>query len=160
MKHYSGSCSTLLPGISILVLLVIVLAVPSTSRGDTDEERNPLLNELERVFTAHNASISHVAVLNLQAFNRDQARYIMIGWGITENRSFNGNFNDELFGIFLVNPELTCITEILDIIPTPRWLDYELLIESVTADSVVVVGRGATSHDSPIRRAYKWEPYE
>lgn len=160
MKHYSGSCSTLLPKISMLALLVIVLAVPSISRGDTDEERNPLLNELERAFTAYNANISHVAVLNLQAFYCNQARYIMIGWGITENRSFNGDLSDELFGVFAVNPELTRITEILDIIPTPRWLDYELLIESVTADSVVVVGHGATSHDSPIRRAYKWEPYE
>ncbi|MCK4794301.1 MAG: hypothetical protein KAV87_61810 [Desulfobacteraceae bacterium] len=159
MKHRFKFHSILLPSISLPALLVIILAVPSISAGDTDEERNPLLNELEKVFTSWNANIKHVAILDLQAFHYDQARYVLVGWSISEDRSFNGDPNDELFGVFVVNPELTRIEEILDIIPTPRWLDYELLIESVTADSVVVTGRGTTYDDSPIRRAYKWEPF-
>ncbi|OEU67863.1 MAG: hypothetical protein BA863_12115 [Desulfovibrio sp. S3730MH75] len=160
MKHPFRFRSILLPAISFLALLVIVLVMPSISSGYVDEERNPLLNELEKVFTARNTNIKHVAVLDLQAFNYGQARYVLVGWGISEDRSFNGDFNDELFGVFVVNSELTRIEETLEIMPTPRWLDYELLIESVTADSVVVVGLGATYDDSPIRRAYKWEPFE
>jgi len=159
MKHRFRSRSILLPSICLPALLVIILAVPFVSGADTDEERNPLLNELEKVFTSWNANIKHVAVLDLQAFHYDRARYVMIGWGISEDRSFNGDTNDELFGVFVVNPELTRIEETLDIIPTPRWLDYELLIEIVTADSIFVTGRGATYEDSPISRAYKWERY-
>lgn len=160
MKHPFRSRSILLSSISVPALLVIILLVPSISGGDANEDRNPLLNELENIFIAWNPSIKHVAILDLQAFNYDQARYVMVGWGISEDRIFNGDFNDELFGVFVVNPELTQIKETLDIIPTPRWLDYVLLIENITADSVVIVGRGATYDDNPIRRAYKWEPFE
>ncbi|MCD4702603.1 MAG: hypothetical protein K8S24_12185 [Candidatus Aegiribacteria sp.] len=117
------------------------------------------MNELERVFISWNSNIKHVAVLDLQAFNYGQARYVMVGWGISEDRSFDGDSNDELFGVFVVNSELTQIEEILEIMPTPRWLDYELLIEGITGDSVFVTGRGTTYDDSPIRRAYKWEPF-
>ena len=160
MKYCFRPGTIFLPLISIPALLVIILAVPSISIGDDNEESQPLLNELEKVFTALNANIKHVAILDLQAFNYDRSRYILVGWGISEDRSFNGDSNDELFGVFVVISELTQIEEILDIIPTPRWLDYELLIESVTGDSVIVIGCGLTYDDVPIRRAYIWEPYE
>ncbi len=160
MKYCFRHGTIFLPLISIPALLVIILAVPSISIGDDNEESQPLLNELEKVFTALNANIKHVAILDLQPFNYDRSRYILVGWGISEDRSFNGDSNDELFGVFVVNSELTQIEEILDIIPTPRWLDYELLIERVTGDSVIVIGCGLTYDDVPIRRAYIWEPYE
>ena len=38
--------------------------------------------------------------------------------------TFSGAFEDELFAIVRIDSSLTRITGVLDLIPSPRWLDY------------------------------------
>ena len=53
------------------------------------------------------------------------------------------------------NPELTRIERTLKIIPTPRWMDYSLWIEDITALKVTVAGKGSTYGDGTIRKTYQ-----
>ncbi|MCD4775948.1 MAG: hypothetical protein K8S15_07840, partial [Candidatus Aegiribacteria sp.] len=91
MKYRLKSRTILFPSINFLALLFIIPAIPSISAGEIETERHPLLNELENAFTSWNSNISHVAILDLQAFNYGEARYVLVGWGISEDRSFNGD---------------------------------------------------------------------
>jgi hypothetical protein len=117
---------------------------------------NPLTAALRTVLRQQNPAIERVAILELRAASPD-GPYVLIGWGIRADRRFDGNFRDELFGVFVVNNELTRIDRTLEIIPTPRWLDYSLRVDEIVPWQVTVVGRGATYGDGAIRRVYRLE---
>lgn len=126
-------------------------AGPAPAAGQLPQDSfEPVLLE---AFRNVNPEIGRAAVLELQA-SVPGGPYVLIGWGIRADQRFRGDFRDELFGIFLVDQGRNRIERTLEILPTPRWLDYELRIESVTASEVVVVGKGATYGDGPIRREY------
>ena len=133
------------------VILVVIAA--SATKAQMPEAENPLVRELREVLRKENPAIGQVAILELRAVSMD-GPYVMIGWGIRADRRFEGDFRDELFGVFLVNSTLTRLERTFEIIATPRWLDYSLRIEDITAERVTVVGRGLTYGDSVIKRIY------
>ena len=69
---------------------------------------------------------------------------------------FEGNFADELFGLFLVDSTLSRVEKTIDLIPTPRWLDAEVRIAKLDADYVVLEAKGDTYRNLLMRRKYKW----
>ncbi|OFW28946.1 MAG: hypothetical protein A3H97_13880 [Acidobacteria bacterium RIFCSPLOWO2_02_FULL_65_29] len=80
--------------------------------------------------------------------------YVLLGWGIRSDLSFKGRFDDELFGVFIVDSTLTRIVRTLDIFPTQRWADYIVSIEKLTDSEVTIVGAGSYG-DQKLRRVYK-----
>lgn len=114
-----------------------------------------LLVLLRGAFQTKNPKLAQVGILDLRAWDFFGPR-IVIGWAIVGDHVFRGDFNDEMFGVFVVNDSLSRIERVLDTFPTDRWLDYEVRFGKLTADSVEVFGKGATYGDGPIRRAYKW----
>ncbi len=96
-----------------------------------------------------------VRVLELRAWDFLGPR-LVIGWAIVGDRTFRGDFNDEMFGIFVTNETMTRVDRVVDMFPTRRWFDYEVRFGRVTADSVEIVGQGATYGDDATRRSYKW----
>jgi hypothetical protein len=73
---------------------------------------------------------------------------------IRPDHRFEGKFEDEQFGVFLVDAEQKRIVKVLDMFNTPRWSDYELKIKRASPSKVTVSGRGASYGDGPTTRTY------
>jgi hypothetical protein len=82
--------------------------------------------------------------------------YVVLGWGTSRNH-IPGNFEDWLFGFFIADSDLVRISRVMDIVPTPRWGDYDFRIEQLSESAVVVAGKGATYGDGPLRLTYPLE---
>lgn len=107
-----------------------------------------------------NPRISRVVISDLEAFAPGEGHYVMICEGWVKDRTFRGDFADELFGFFIVDTTLTRIIKTVDIVRTPRWGDYRYSITKMTGDFIVITGRGETYGDGPVTRKYRWNPYE
>ncbi len=139
--------------IAAMPLRTTVELVAQSQQVDRSATENPLISSVRGVLQQANPAIDHVAVMEVRTPYAG-GPYVLIGWGIRADRQFRGNFRDELFGIFVVNPVLTRIERTLEIIPTPRWLDYEFHIQAISAEKVEIVGHGSTYGDGPMRRTY------
>lgn len=120
---------------------------------------NPLLEAVAEALREHNPRVGRFAILDIATLAPGRSRYVLIGYGVRSDQLFEGDVSEELFGIFIADSSLMRITRTLEILPTPRWRDYELLIERLTADSVIISGKGATYGDGPMRRSYSWSPW-
>lgn len=119
---------------------------------------NPLLSALRDTLRSRNPAIGHVAVLELRAFAWGDWPYVLLGYGVRNDRTFRGDFRDELFGVFVADTSLARILRTVDVFPTPRWRDYTVRIARLTADSVEIAGAGDTYGDAALRRTYAWGP--
>jgi hypothetical protein len=115
----------------------------------------PLLDTLRFILRQRNPTIEQVAFPQIQWFGYGRG-YVAIGWGVRADQRFSGSMNDELYSILLLDSTLTRVRHVLDIVPSPRWLDYRFRIEELTGDSIIITGRGDTYGDGPTRRAYPW----
>lgn len=128
-------------------------AASPTKQVPQDEDK--LISALRTSFQKKNPKLGQVGVLDLKAWYFLGPRLIL-GWAIVKDHQFRGDFNDEMFGVFVVNESLTRVERTVDIFPTRSWFDYEVRFGRFTADSVEVLGMGATHGDDPTRRLYKW----
>ena len=115
-----------------------------------------LLDSIRSVLRLTTPAIDEVAILEVRAGPMGDPRRALLAWGIRKDREFHGSFAEELFGVFVVNDSLTRLLRTIDVIPTPRWLDFDMRIVSVTRDSIHLRGQGATHGDAPFSRAYAW----
>jgi hypothetical protein len=125
------------------------------STGAISLPEDDLIAALRASFQQKNSKLGQVGVLDLKSWDFEGPR-VVVGWAIVKGRVFRGDFSDEMFGVFVVNDSLTRVERVVDMYPTPRWFDYEVRFGRLTADSVEVLGRGATYGDDPQRRIYKW----
>jgi hypothetical protein len=134
---------------------------PVASDTSSSASPNPLLQVLRIELQRQNPRIHHVAVVELRPFPFPNPRkYLMIGWGIRKDRNFSGDFSDELYGFFVLDASLSRIIKVLNIVATPRWLDYSFRFEEVTADTIIVRGQGSTYGDQPHKFQFSWNPYD
>lgn len=119
---------------------------------------NPLLEAVAAALREYNPRVGRFAILDIATLTLGGGPYALIGYGVRSDLLFEGDFSDELFGIFIADSSLMGIARTLEILPTRRWRDYELLIERLTGDSVIISGKGATYGDGPMRRSYSWSP--
>jgi hypothetical protein len=112
------------------------------------------LDQLRAEFQRTNPRIVKVTIIEVRAWDIFGPRAV-VATGIRSDMNFSGDFTDELFGIFLANDSLTQVTKVIDKFRTPSWLDYNIRIESLSSDSIIVAGEGATYRDLPMRKAYK-----
>jgi len=129
--------------------------VDSTSSSALGGE-DRLLASLRTVFQEKNPKLAQVGVLDLKAWDFVGPR-LVLGWAIVRDHTFRGDFNDEMFGVFVVNDSLTRVERVVDTFPTGRWFDEEVRFGKFTGDSVEVLRKGATYGDGPSRRVYKWQ---
>lgn len=137
----------------------VVLSAAFGDRGEAyrrDIRPVPLLDSIRSILRLTTPAIEEVAILEVRAGPMGDPRRALLAWGIRKDRHFQGSFAEELFGVFVVNDSLTRLIRTVDVIPTPRWLDFEMRLEGVTRDSIHVRGQGATHGDAPFSRAYAW----
>ena len=124
--------------------------------GQILPDANGLFELVRAEFQKRNRAIVRAKVTELR--ETVGGAYVVLAWGATADSTFRGNFDDELHGVFLIDPTLTRVDRVLDIMPTPRWGDYRFWIDKLTNEEVIVLGRGDTYGDSPMRLAYVVNP--
>lgn len=113
-----------------------------------------IVRKIRRAFWKTNARIETVTIVDVDRSDEHPDRYLVLARGIRGDNRYEGSLNDELFGLFIVDTARRRIAKQLAMIPTPRWNDYNMHIESVTDDAVILTGEGATYKDHAIRLSY------
>ena len=111
-----------------------------------------LLDSIRGEFQRLNADIETIEILDTKPKHPE---YWVIARGIVEDLEFKGSFEDELFGIFVIDSDFASVEAVIDVIPTPRWNDYLFWISEYDAEQVTVLGHGSTYSDGPLEKQYR-----
>lgn len=111
-----------------------------------------LLDSIRAEFQRLNADIETIEILDTKPKHPE---YWVIARGIVEDLEFKGSFEDELFGIFVVDGDFAGIVTVVDVLPTPRWNDYLLWISDYDAENVTILGHGSTYSDQQLQKQYR-----
>jgi hypothetical protein len=115
-----------------------------------------LSDNFRREFTNRNPALTEVHIIESRPLSPQEHfnNHVYLVRAIRPDHKFEGRFEDEQFGVFLVNMDRNHIVKVLDMFNTPRWADYEIRIKRTSLSRVTVSGRGATHGDGPIERTY------
>jgi hypothetical protein len=119
-----------------------------------ESENCSILTTLNVEFQKRNPNIAHVRIVDMRPTLTEVPKYLVLGWGIRADRTFRGKFEDELFGLFLVDESLSRVEKVIDFIPTPRWHDTVVRITRVDASEAVLEATGETYGGRLLRRKY------
>jgi hypothetical protein len=111
---------------------------------------------LREAFVKRSPKANAVTILAVKKPYQGAPHVVVLAHAIREDRKFEGVFDDELFGLFVLNADLSAIEQTLALIPTPLWTDYEVHIESVDRENVTIKGAGMTNGAFPLRRTIRW----
>jgi hypothetical protein len=147
------------PRQAITAVLLVAVCLCAGLVAQAPKPTNPLEQLLQTAFATRNPKVTRTKVLELRSIGMGHGGYILLGWGIRPDMKFEGSFDDELFGVFLLDNQMTRIERVIDMFPTCRWADCIVSIErmSWSASEVVVVGAGSYG-DQAFRKTYKIGP--
>jgi hypothetical protein len=136
-----------------LALAAMAIGSNEAAFGSDD---GALIGGFRTEFTSRNPVLTRIEVLESKPLSRQKgfSSYVYLVHAIRPDMHFAGKFEDEQFGVFLVNVEQNRIVKVLDVFNTPRWLDYDIKIKRASPSKVTVVGGGATYGDEPFTRTY------
>lgn len=131
-----------------VLAFVVLIGLASVVRAGKEEnagsvQNSTIIDLLVNEFKTRNKKINAVHLLDIRWASSSKATgYILIARGYREEqRGFEGNWDDELFGFFAVDQKLSRVLKKIDIVPTPRWNDYRYKINGqATWDEVTVEG--------------------
>ena len=135
------------------LLLIPAILVTFVGCGETDN-CGLLLDNIRAELRHTNPEIEDVQVLDAKP---RLAEYWVVARGTNSPPKFNDSFENELFAVFVVDKSLTCVEQVVDVFPTPRWHDFELWIDAHGPKNITIRGRGITYHDSLITKTYRVE---
>lgn len=113
-----------------------------------------ILVNLKAEFQRRNPKIAHVKIVDVRPGMFERPKYLVLGRGIRADLHFKDSFEDELFGLFVVDESLSTVEKVLDFIPTPRWNDTEMRITKLDASKAVLDAKGETYRNTLLRRTY------
>lgn len=114
-------------------------------------EYDGLLESIQAAFQSSNPRIQNVQILDTKP---KHSKYWVIARGIIDPPTFDGSFEDELFGVFVVDESYSQVERTVDMLPTPRWHDYKVWISEYDMQSATLKGHGATYKDQPLEKRY------
>jgi hypothetical protein len=149
MRHKDGDSLSLSRSI-LAAVGVCLLSVSSALAAES------IAHLFRAEFTARNPLLVGTQILEFRSVSKKRGSDLVYGVrAIRADSKFEGKFEDEQFGVFIVDANRSKISKTLDMFNTPRWNDYELKIQSATRSKVVVTGRGATYGDQPFTKTYE-----
>src|SRR5262245_6681205 len=137
---------------AIIVVLTLLMAPAMHA-----QEIPTLVSQIRGEFQKKNTKVEDVTLLELVPFYGRSLRYLVLSRGIRPDQKFEGSFEEELFGLFVVDQSFTKILAAVDIFPTERWNDYSVEIKRSSFESIVLVCKGATYGDVNRVRTYPRE---
>ena len=141
------------PTLVLALALGVALAQPLSSVAEADGEAR-ILSDVRKVFIARSPNATQVSLLDLAPVPWGVSSYVVVAHGIRPDLKFQGSFEDELFGIFLVDSNFSSVLRTLDVWATPRWSDYSVEIVGFEGSFVLISGRGATYGDEERQRRF------
>ena len=142
---------------SLCLIIVFSYFTIGQIKNPTEPQSSQVLSTLRTEFQRKNKLISYVEITDIRpAFTYPITdifrpnRYLVMARGIRRDQQFQGNFEDELFGIFLLDDSLFHILRTVDIIPTQRWGDYAVRVVKITKDTLTIHGEGTSYGDQPL----------
>ncbi|MCI0625305.1 MAG: hypothetical protein L0387_27290 [Acidobacteria bacterium] len=136
------------------IVVFLTLLVASSAHA---EESPALVSQVRTQFQKKNAKVEDVTLLELVPVYGRSLRYLVLAHGIRQDVKFEGSFEEELFGLFVVDQSFTKILATVDIFPTERWNDYSVQIKKPIFPSIVLVCQGTTYGDVNRVRRYSVE---
>lgn len=136
------------------IVVFLMLLVASSVQA---QEHPTLVSQVQAEFKKTNTKVEDVTLLELVPFYGRSLRYLVLAHGIRQDVKFEGSFEEELFGVFVVDQSFTKILATVDIFPTERWNDYSVEIKKPIFESIVLVGKGSTYGDARRIRSYPTE---
>ena len=130
--------------------LQILLFFPLLLAAKTGECPN-LLDSIRGEFRQVNPRVQDIQILDSKP---KLTQYWILGRGIVEGGDFKGDFEDELFGVFVVDDQYERVLTVIDVMPTPRWRDYDMWISDYDMTDVMIRGHGTTYGDQPLEKRY------
>lgn len=143
------------PRLTSATLLLLVAFGAASSAQPNAGEACGILQSLEAEFRRRNPKATRIKVVDVRPTYFEN-KYLVLGHAIRPDVRFEGNFEDELFGLFVADPSLARVERTLEILPTPRWFDTEVRIVSHTADFALIEAKGETYRNVYWRRKYNW----
>jgi hypothetical protein len=123
--------------------------------------RSQILGALTAEFQKRNPIIGHVELFDVRPFfinpihyPEKPNHYLVIARGVRSDKHFEGNFSDELLGIFIFDDSLYSIKRVVDLVPTQRWGDWILKVVRIWKDSVTVRGEDLERGETDFLRRY------
>lgn len=145
-------------------ILLILLGISCVSNGISKNEAisagtnksATLIDIFVDEFQKRNKKIDTAEVLALsRAISSKLRGYIVVARGTREGqRNFEGIWEDELFGVFIIDQRLGAILHTLDMFPTQRWYDYKVSIYKIEWNFVTIKGEGDMYGDSSFLRKF------
>ncbi len=129
----------------LLICLPFLLALESTGCPT-------LLDAIRDELRHTNPQIQDIQILDTK---RKYTNYWVIARGIVAGGVFDGDFEDELFSLLVVDETYSLVLAVVDVMPTPRWRDYDLWIESYDSENVSIRGHGTMYNDQPFEKSYR-----
>ena len=136
-------------------LAIWVLAFAAYGGAAASDGEN-LADHFRRHFTNRNPVLTEIEVLESKPLSSKvrSGKHVYVVHAIRPDHKFEGKFEDEQFGVFLVDASQQQVVKVLDMFSTPRWSDYELKIKRASLSKVTVSGRGASYGDGPMTKTY------
>lgn len=131
------------------ILIGIVLAVATVDASAAEGHNSPVISAIREAFQKKTPSVETVYVLDSREWHG--SRWVLAR-GIRKDQSFQGNFDEELFGVFLFKG--STLIETLDLFRTERWNDYRVSITTLTDTALRLKGAGDMYGDSPMHKTY------
>jgi len=129
----------------LLISLPFLLALESTACPT-------LLDAIRDELRHTNPQIQDIQILDTKP---KHTNYWVIARGIVAGGVFDGEFEDELFSLLVVDETYSLVLAVVDVMPTPRWRDYDLWIESYDSENVSIRGHGTMYNDQPFEKSYR-----
>ncbi len=129
----------------LLICLPFFLALHSTVCPTLVDA---IRDELRRT----NPQIQDIQILDTKP---KYTNYWVIARGIVAGGVFDGDFLDELFSLLVVDETYSHVLAVVNVMPTPRWRDYDMWIESYDSENVSIRGHGLMYNDQPFEKSYR-----
>lgn len=118
------------------------------------QRRAAVLDGIQRVFQNKSPDVQDCTLLQIQPVHGKTKRYLVLAHGIRVDKRFSGSFEDELFGLFVVDEGFVRIQRVIDVFPTRRWNDYSVTFAISDHAVIVVTCQGSTYGDEKEIKKY------
>lgn len=137
--------------------IVCILIFFSIAGNAAILENQTIMQQVQAAFQNRNSNIGEITFLQIIPFYGYETRYLLLAHGIRADKKFSGSFEDELFGLFVLDKSFSKVLSVIDFIRSERWNDYSVEVRNPDANTILATCKGATYGDGQIVKRYTTE---
>ena len=138
----------------ILAMIIVPFLICQADNAAAAPETS-ILATFKAEFQKKNPKIEDISIIDVAQEYIGAPRYFVLARGIRKDKKFEGDFSDELFGLFVVDEKFLNILGTIAVIPTKRWNDHQMKIQKPIRDGIIITGQGTSYGDQPFSQKYR-----